>query len=118
MHSDLEGFATIGSIIALGALLAHFHVLGLDSQVMLSRLSFFVASPALMVVVVSEADVAGVFSRNLVAAGARSSSRRSASTCSDAGRDKTDGFLLRVGLWLNLTPGRKGKLNGAGAAIN
>jgi malonate transporter len=63
----LEGFATIGTIIALGFVLAHFEVLEADSQVLLSRLSFFVASPALMVTVLGNADVANVFSKNLAA---------------------------------------------------
>ena len=63
----LEGFATIGTIIALGFVLAHFKVLDADSQVLLSRLSFFVASPALMVTVLGNADVANVFSKNLAA---------------------------------------------------
>lgn len=63
----LEGFATIGSIIALGFVLAHFKVLEKESQVLLSRLSFFVASPALMVTVLGKADVANVFSKNLAA---------------------------------------------------
>jgi malonate transporter len=63
----LEGFATIGVIIALGFLLGHLGILDLAAQVMLSRLSFFVASPALMVTVLESADVADVFSRNLAA---------------------------------------------------
>jgi malonate transporter and related proteins len=63
----LEGFATIGSIIALGFVLAHLKVVEQDSQVLLSRLSFFVASPALMVTVLGNADVANVFSKNLAA---------------------------------------------------
>jgi predicted permease len=63
----LEGFATIGSIIALGFLLAHIRVLDLPSQLLLSRLAFFVASPALMVTVLSRTDVGDVLSRNLAA---------------------------------------------------
>lgn len=63
----LEGFATIGTIIALGYVLAHIKVLEKDSQVLLSRLSFFVASPALMVTVLGNADIANVFSKNLAA---------------------------------------------------
>lgn len=63
----LEGFATIGAIIALGAFLAHIGVLDLGAQTVLSKLSFFVASPALMVTVLSGADVANVLSRNLAA---------------------------------------------------
>ena len=67
MQGVLEGFATIGTIIALGFVLAHLKVLDADSQVLLSRLSFFVASPALMVTVLGDADVANVFSKNLAA---------------------------------------------------
>jgi malonate transporter len=63
----LEGFATIGTIIALGFVLAHINVLDADSQRLLSRLSFFVASPALLVTVLGSADVTNVFSKNLAA---------------------------------------------------
>ncbi len=70
MQGVLAGFATIGAVIALGALLAHLRVLDMDARVVLSRLSFFVASPALMITVVGDADVAEVLSRNLVAAAA------------------------------------------------
>jgi predicted permease len=66
----LQGFATIGSIIALGTLLAHLQVLDGHSQLLLSRLSFFVASPALMVTVLGNADVTNVLSKNLVASAA------------------------------------------------
>jgi malonate transporter and related proteins len=62
-----EGFATIGTVIAVGFLLAHLRVIGAESQVLLSRLAFFVASPALMVTVLGDADVTDVLSRNLVA---------------------------------------------------
>ncbi len=65
----LEGFSTIGLVIALGFLLAHFHVLGADSQVLLSRLVFFVATPALLFRLLSRADVSDAFSANLVVAG-------------------------------------------------
>ena len=51
MEGVLEGFLTIGSVIGLGALLAHLGVLDDQARVVLSRLSFFVASPALMVTV-------------------------------------------------------------------
>jgi malonate transporter len=62
-----QGFATLGIIIALGFLLAHVHVLAQDSQVLLSNLAFYVASPALLVTVLDHADVAHVFSRTLAA---------------------------------------------------
>ncbi len=67
MQGVLEGFATIGTIIGLGFLLAHLKVLDASSQVLLSRLAFFVASPALMVTVLGGTDVTEVFSRNLAA---------------------------------------------------
>ncbi len=67
MQGVFEGFATIGAIIALGVLLAQIGVLDLTAQTVLSRLSFFVASPALMVTVLSHADVTRVLSKNLVA---------------------------------------------------
>jgi malonate transporter len=57
MGGVLAGFVTIGSVIALGVLLAHGRILDLDSQVLLSRLSFYVASPALMVTVLADADL-------------------------------------------------------------
>jgi len=67
MQSVLAGFATIAVIIALGALLAHTRVLDVESQGMLARLSFFVASPALMVTVLGRTDVSQLFSANLLA---------------------------------------------------
>ncbi|HYO38889.1 MAG TPA: AEC family transporter [Nocardioidaceae bacterium] len=70
MQAVLEGFATIGVVIALGALLAHLGVLDDASRVVLSRLAFFVASPALMVTVVGRADVHAVLSGNLAASAA------------------------------------------------
>jgi predicted permease len=63
----LEGFATIIVVIALGALLAQLRVLDLGAQVVLSRLAFFVASPALLVTVLADTDVTEVFSGNLAA---------------------------------------------------
>jgi hypothetical protein len=67
VQTVLEGFATITIIIALGALLAHARVLDLDSQGVLARLTFYVASPALMVTVLGRTDVSQLFSANLVA---------------------------------------------------
>jgi predicted permease len=63
----LTGFVTIGAVIGLGILLAHLRVLDAASQSLLVRLSFFVASPALMITVLSEADISRVFSANLLA---------------------------------------------------
>lgn len=67
MQGAVEGFATIGAVIGLGILLAHTRLLDVASQVMLSRLAFFVASPALLFTVLAEADVTDVLSRNLAA---------------------------------------------------
>jgi malonate transporter len=63
----IEGFGTIAAVIALGALLAQLRVVDDRARVVLSRLSFFVASPALMVTVLGRADVTSVLSRSLVA---------------------------------------------------
>lgn len=70
MTGVLEGFSTIGALIALGALLAHLRIFDLNAQVVLSRLAFYVASPALMITVLQDADVSAVLSRNLAATSA------------------------------------------------
>ena len=67
MLGVLEGFATLAAVIALGAFLAHVRILQVTSQVMLARLSFFVASPALMLIVMSDADIGALFSATLAA---------------------------------------------------
>jgi len=67
VQSVLAGFTTIALVIALGALLAHTRILDAESQGMLARLAFFVASPALMVTVLGRTDVSQLFSANLVA---------------------------------------------------
>ncbi len=70
MQGVLEGFVTIGAVIGLGVVLAQVGLLDDRGRLMLSRLSFFVASPALMVTVLGDADVAQVLSRNLAATAA------------------------------------------------
>ena len=70
MQGVFEGLATIGAVIALGVALAQVGVLDVPGQLMLSKLSFFVATPALMVTVLADADVQLVFSRNLAATAA------------------------------------------------
>jgi malonate transporter len=67
MLGVLAGFVTIGAVIGLGALLAQWRILDADGQRTLIRLSFFVASPALMVTVLSGTDVNQIFSANLIA---------------------------------------------------
>jgi malonate transporter and related proteins len=63
----LAGFVTIGAVIGLGILLAHIGILDANSQRLLIRLAFYVASPALMITVLGEADISRIFSANLVA---------------------------------------------------
>lgn len=67
MVGVLEGFGAIGTVIALGVVLAHLRFLDIHGQLMLAKLSFFVASPALMVIVMRDVDVTQLFSRNLLA---------------------------------------------------
>lgn len=63
----LEGFATIIVLIGLGMVLAHTGVIDLGGQRTLSMLAFYVASPALLITVLEDADIAELFSRTLVA---------------------------------------------------
>lgn len=67
MEGVLLGFATIAAVIAVGALVAHLGLVDLSAQAVLARISFFVATPALLVTTVSEADVHDVLSRSLLA---------------------------------------------------
>lgn len=67
MTGVLQGFATIGLLIALGFALAHWRVFDLSAQQMMGKLAFFVASPALMLTVLQDTDVHGVLSTSLVA---------------------------------------------------
>lgn len=70
MHDVLLGFTTIAAVIAVGYGIAAVRLLDENAQMVLTRLSFFVASPCLLFVVMSETDVAGFLSRNLVATAA------------------------------------------------
>ena len=67
MLGVLAGFVTIGAVIGLGALLAQWRILDVNGQKTLVRLSFFVASPALIVTVLADTDVSQIFSANLIA---------------------------------------------------
>ena len=68
MSEVLAGFATIGSIIGLGFLLAHLGVLRSDSQLLLTRLVFFVATPALLFQTLSTAPIGQILTVGLAAA--------------------------------------------------
>lgn len=63
----LQGFATIIALIALGMVLAHTRIIDLAGQRTLSMVAFYVASPALLITVLEDADVAELFSSTLVA---------------------------------------------------
>lgn len=63
----LEGFATITVLIGLGMLLAHTGVIDLPGQRTLSMVAFYVASPALLITVLEDADLGELFSSTLVA---------------------------------------------------
>jgi len=63
----LQGFATIGAVIAVGALSAHLKVVDLSAADVLSRIAFSVASPALILSIMAGTDVSHVLSRQLLA---------------------------------------------------
>jgi malonate transporter and related proteins len=63
----LAGFATIGIIIGLGFLLAQLKILDATAQGVLTRIAYYVASPALMVTVLGGTDVHRLLSANLIA---------------------------------------------------
>ncbi|HET7399297.1 MAG TPA: AEC family transporter [Intrasporangium sp.] len=65
MLGVLQGFATIGAVVAVGWLLAHVRVLDETAQVALSRLAFAVASPALLLTVMQRTPLGALLSPNL-----------------------------------------------------
>ena len=67
MLGVLQGFATIAAVVALGWVLAHYGVLGTSGQLFLSRLAFYVASPALLLIVMGRTPISAIISANLVA---------------------------------------------------
>lgn len=73
MSGIVEGFLALGVVIAAGYVVGRFGVLGPSATQVLSRTAFFVASPALLFVTVSRADVAAVLSGDLVVTAVTSS---------------------------------------------
>lgn len=65
MGGVLIGFAIIAVVIATGYLIARFGVIGPEAHQVLSRLAFFVLSPALLFTVLAEADLRSLFSVQL-----------------------------------------------------
>ncbi|MBO0983298.1 AEC family transporter [Rathayibacter sp. SD072] len=66
MEGVLTGFAIIGVIIAVGYLIARFGLVPPEGRVVLSRIAFFVTTPALLFTVLSRADVTVLFSSFLL----------------------------------------------------
>ena len=69
MEGVLTGFVTIGIVIAVGAFIAHIRLVDISAQVLLSKVAFYVASPALLLTTIANTDVGEVISGNLVATG-------------------------------------------------
>ena len=81
MQGVLAGFATIGIIIGLGFLLAQLKVLDATALGVLTRVAFYVASPALMITVlgsikaptaIGEGEACGINSSRAAACGPES----------------------------------------------
>lgn len=66
MSGVLGGFAALAAVIAVGWLVGRSRLLGAEAPTMLSRLSFFVATPALLFLTLGEADTHAVLSFALV----------------------------------------------------
>ncbi|SIR75920.1 AEC family transporter [Williamsia sterculiae] len=69
MSGVFQGFLVIFVVITVGYLLGRRDVLGRDAQSVLSRLVFFVCTPALLFTSLADTDLATVFSTTLVIAG-------------------------------------------------
>jgi predicted permease len=65
MSGVLIGFAIIGCVILIGYVTGRSRVLGDNAQFVLSRIVFFVLSPALLFTVLADADVHSLFSSML-----------------------------------------------------
>lgn len=69
MTDVISGFVVIFVVIAIGYLLGRRRTLGEHGQLVLTRLVFYVAAPALLIDVVSHADLQTLFSSGLAVAG-------------------------------------------------
>ena len=90
MLAVIEGFSVVWIVILVGWFVGRKKVLGENAQMVLSRLSFFVASPALLVETLARADLKTVFAEPLLVAAL------SAALTGGA-------FLLIVKFWLKRT---------------
>ncbi|MDR3070751.1 MAG: AEC family transporter [Propionibacteriaceae bacterium] len=66
MQQALEGYLTIGVVIAVGFVFAHLKVLTGTHRKTLLNLAFMITQPALLFVLVSKADLEHLFSRTLL----------------------------------------------------
>jgi len=66
VNGVLEGFAVIAVVVGLGYVVGRTGVLGEGAVEVLSRTAFFVATPALLFVILAGANVRAVFSAGLV----------------------------------------------------
>ena len=62
MLESLTGFVVVGVAIVVGWILGRIDLLGEHARPVLARLTFFVLSPFLLFVVLSQADVRTLFS--------------------------------------------------------
>jgi predicted permease len=62
----LGGFAALAAVIAVGWVVGRAGILGTGAEVVLSRLSFFVATPALLFLTLADADPGAVLSAALI----------------------------------------------------
>lgn len=69
MSGVLAGFATISLIIGVGILLAHVGLVDASGQRTLAVITFYVASPALLLTMLGDSNVHELFSSNLLATG-------------------------------------------------
>lgn len=65
MVGVLTGFGLIGFVIAVGWVLAALKVVRPDDRIVLNKVAFFAASPALLFSIISRADLAVVFTGSL-----------------------------------------------------
>ena len=66
MRGVVVGFATIWAVTVVGWLLGRFRVLGPGAEVVLARLTFFVATPALLFATVATSTLSAVLSPALI----------------------------------------------------
>ncbi|MCI2416439.1 AEC family transporter [Saccharopolyspora sp. K220] len=62
MSGVIQGFGVIATLVLIGYLLGRGQVLGANGREVLTRLSFYVATPALMLQMLSQSDVRIIFS--------------------------------------------------------